>query len=99
MAEVRLNALASYDLADIDEHGALEFGPSVAEDYARGFRAVFDLLRRHPLAGVARPELGRGVRCIVHRKHRVFYIVKSDLVQIVRIFHHSRDVQHSQLRP
>lgn len=99
MAEVRLNALASYDLTEIDEHGALEFGPSVAEDYARGFRDAFDLLRRHPFAGAARPELGRGVRCIIHRKHRIFYIVELDLVQILRIFHHSREVQSAQLKP
>lgn len=97
MAEVRLNALARYDLAEIDEYGALEFGLPVADDYSRGFHDTFDLLRRHPLAGVARPELGRGVRCIVHRKHRIFYIVKSDLVQVLRIFHHSRDVQRSHL--
>jgi toxin ParE1/3/4 len=97
MAEVRLNALAIDDLAEIDEHGALEFGPSVAEDYARGFHDAFDLLRRHPLAGAAQPELGRGVRCIIHRKHRIFYIVKPDLVQILRIFHHSRNVQRSHL--
>jgi len=99
MAEVRLNALASYDLADIDEYGASEFGPLVADDYSRGFREVFDVLRRHPLAGAARPDLGKGVRCIIHRKHRIFYIVKPELVQILRIFHHSRDVHRSHLRP
>ena len=97
MAEVRLNALAIYDLADIDEHGASEFGPSVADEYSRGFHDVFDLLRRHPFAGAIRPELGKGIRCIVHRKHRIFYIVKPDLVQILRIFHHSRDVRRSHL--
>ncbi len=98
MANVRLTTTAKWDLAEIDAYGALTFGVEVAGDYARGFREVFDLLRRHPLAGAARSELGKGVRSILHRRHRIFYIVTGDQVQILRVFHYSRDVQSSYLQ-
>jgi toxin ParE1/3/4 len=98
MAKLRLSDSAKRDLAEIDEYGMVEFGATVADEYARGFRDVFALLREHPNSGPARPELGRGVRCIVYRRHRVFYVVAADRVQVLRIFHHSRDVRRAQLR-
>jgi plasmid stabilization system protein ParE len=38
------------------------------------------------------------VRCIVYRRHRIFYIVTVELVQVLRIFHHSRDVRRAHLK-
>ena len=98
MADVRLKAPAMGDLDEIDEFGATEFGAPVADEYGRGFRDAFDLLRRHPFAGSARPELGKGVRCIVHRRHRIFYVATPEMVQILRIFHHSCDVRKSHMQ-
>ena len=98
MANVRLTATAKWDLTEIDAYGALTFGVAVAGDYARGFREIFDLLRRHPHAGAARSELGKGVRSVLHRRHRIFYIVAGEQVQILRVFHYSRDIQPSHLQ-
>lgn len=99
MAEVRLTASAKRDLAEIDEFGTIRFGQSVAGEYLRGFYETFDLLRRHPHSGPTRSELGKGVRCIVYRSHRIFYVVIAGDVQISRIYHHSRYVQRGQLKP
>lgn len=93
MAKVEFGPLAKADLADIDDYSTDQFGHDVADAYARGFNLTFDLLRRHPEAGAAHPEFGKGVRCIVHRKHRVFYTVNGDTVVIVRIIHHARDAR------
>jgi len=98
MAEVRLSALAISDLAEIDEYGAEHFGPAIADDYARGFRHTWDLLRSHPFAGSPRPELGRGVRSLRHERHRIYYVVKGDVVVVGRIYHHARDVRRSHLQ-
>ena len=93
MADVRLSAEAQADLIEIDEYGAEQFSPDIADIYSRGFNEVFSLLRRHPLAGAPKPELGRNLRCIAHRRHRIFYTVSNEVVLIVRIIHHARDAQ------
>ncbi len=93
MAEVRLSAAAKRDLADIDEYGDEQFGADVADIYSRGFNEVFALLRRHPFAGAGKPELGKTIRCTIHRSHRIFYHYENDVVLIVRIIHHSRDAK------
>jgi toxin ParE1/3/4 len=72
MANVELSSEARADLANIDDYSAEQFGQDVADAYTRGFNEAFSLLRRHPLAGEAKPDLGRDIRCIVHRKHRIF---------------------------
>lgn len=51
------------------------------------------MLREHPLAGAATPEYGRGYRCLVYRRHRIFYRVEGDAVLIVRVLHHAMDAR------
>lgn len=97
MADVRLSTQAIQDLAEIDEYSAEQFGETVADDYARGFRAVWDLLREFPFLGSARPELGRGIRSIRHERHRIYYVMTGDVVHVSRIYHHSRDVRRVHL--
>ena len=98
MAEVRLSPAAEADLEDIDGFGGAVFGKEVADRYSRGFREVFDLLRRHPQIGARQPKLGRNVRSTLHRRHRIFYEVEGEVVLILRIFHQARDVKRSLLK-
>ena len=98
MAEVRLSPAAEADLEDIDGFGGDAFGSEVADRYSRGFREVFDLLRRHPQIGVPQSGLGRRVRSTPHRSHRIFYEVDGEVVLVLRIFHHARDVKPSLLK-
>lgn len=93
MASLRLSPPARADLAAIDEYSTDQFGDEVAAIYSRGFKAVFDQLRRHPRLGEAKPKLGKGIRQITHRQHRIFYRVEGDVVQIVRVVHHAMDAR------
>jgi len=93
VAEVGLSPRARADLAAIDDYSEGQFGREIADAYADGLEAIFDLLSRHPLSGAAMPKLGKGVRCIVHRKHRIFYTVRDDIVLIARIIHHARNAK------
>ena len=95
MAKIRLSDSAESDLIDIDEYSYEFFGDEVAASYSRGFRDSFDLLRRHPFVGEEKPELGRGVRCLVHRKHRIFYLCTDETVFIIRIIHHAQDAKRA----
>ena len=95
VADVELSPAARADLAAIDDYSEERFGREIADAYADGFEATFDLLSRYPLAGTAIPKLGKGIRCLVHRKHRIFYIVHDDIVLIVRIVHHARQAKRA----
>ncbi len=93
MAKVKLSAAARADLVEIRLYSREQFSADVADAYYTGFDDVFDLLARHSLAGAERSELGRGIRCLTHRKHRVFHSVQGDTVIIIRIIHHARDAR------
>ncbi|MET0241784.1 MAG: type II toxin-antitoxin system RelE/ParE family toxin [Sphingobium sp.] len=93
MVEVRFAAAAKRDLIAIDDYSAEQFGDDSADDYARELKKAFKLLRDHPLAGRAMPELGRGMRCLTHRSHRIFYRADKILVLVVRIIHQAQDAR------
>lgn len=92
-AQLRLSSAARNDLIDIDEYSAAHFGDDAADSYARGFREAFALLREHPHAGATWLELGRGVRYLIHKRHRIFYRASKNEVLILRIVHHARDAR------
>ena len=98
VAEVRLSPKARADLAEIDDYGTDAFGDEVAAEYARGFNNVWDRLGRHPRMDPRESRLGRLVRSTIHRRHRIFYEVQGEVVLILRIFHHTRDVKRSLLK-
>lgn len=92
MAEVEFSNAAETDLVEIDEFSVTRFGEDVAEIYMHGFDAAFVRLRDYPLAAPLRPDFGGGIRCLVHRQHRILYVVEGEHVLIARVIHHSRDV-------
>jgi toxin ParE1/3/4 len=98
VVRVVLSPAARADLADIRVYSVEQFSPSVADAYFLGFDAVFDLLSAQPAAGQAHPELGLGIRCFRHRRHRLFYVFDSELVLIVRVIHYARRVRRADVR-
>lgn len=97
MVDIRLTAAALNDLDEIDEYGATNFGRERADRYSRGFADVFNRLRRYPRSGPARPELGDGIRSASYGQHQIYYLVEERWVQVLRVIHHSREVQDSDL--
>lgn len=93
MAEVRLSRAARADLVDIRLYSLDQFDAETADAYFLGFDAAFDLLAAHPLASPTVPELGAGLRCLTHRRHRIFYRAEDGAVLIVRILHHAREAR------
>ena len=98
MAEIRFSPAARADLKDIGRFSRREFGKTVADKYLLGLDQVFDRVALHPHFGEAQPKLGKGVRRSSHRSHRIFYEVEGDVVLILRIFHHARDVKRGLLK-
>lgn len=93
MAEIKLSVAARADLTAIDEWGAGQFGEDVADQYSRGFNDAFALLAQHPQTGAVKAELGEGIRCLIHKRHRIFYRVEDGIVLIIRIAHHAQDTR------
>ena len=95
MARVFPSPEARADLLEIREFSLDRFGPDVADAYFLGFDEAFDLLANHPRIGEARPKLGKGIRCLVHQRHRIFYRVDGEVILIVRVVHHARDARQA----
>jgi toxin ParE1/3/4 len=93
VADLRFTAIARVDLASIHEYSADRFGDDVADSYIRDLTSAFGLLREHPSAGAAMPDLGRSIRCLTHRSHRIFYRMDKTLVLVLRIIHHAQDAR------
>ena len=90
MVEVILSPEASADLDDIFAYGLINHGDATATAYLRGFNLAFKRLEDYPLSGQVDEETG--FRRLHYSSHRIFYPVDDDVVLIVRIIHHSRDV-------
>ncbi len=95
MAELNLSPAARADLVDIRRVNMEQFGANVADAYFLGFDEAFSLLRLHPEAGPEQQGLGKGIRCLVHRKHRIFYLLKGEILLIVRIIYHARNAKRT----
>lgn len=92
MTRLRISRDAQADLRDIRSYSKASFGVAVARAYLDGLSAVFGTQRERPMIGVAREDLGSGVRAIGYRTHRIHYEVAGDVVGILRVLHHARDI-------
>jgi toxin ParE1/3/4 len=95
VAEVSFSNAAVADLRAIDEYSLAQFGEEIGEAYMHGFDKEFAMLQDYPLAGQATPEYGKAYRCLMHRRHRIFYLVNHDAVRVVRILHHAMDAKRA----
>lgn len=93
VAEVSFSNAAVADLCAIDEFSVAQFGQEIGESYMHGFDKVFALLKDYPLAGSEASKYGTAYRCMMHRRHRIFYVVQDEMVLIVRILHHAMDAK------
>lgn len=95
MTELRLSSAARADLVGIRIYSNEHFGGEAADRYFVGFDEAFDLLVRHPKAGEVKANLGKGIRSIIHMRHRIFYRTDGESVLIVRIVHHAMDARRA----
>nr|WP_276509818.1 type II toxin-antitoxin system RelE/ParE family toxin [Novosphingobium taihuense] len=93
-----MSRAAQRDLSEIIEYGEAEFGAAAADAYNDEIEERFERLVDHPLIGEAKDSWGEGVRQLPCNRHRIIYRVLGNTVRIIRILHHSRDVQ-KHLKP
>lgn len=81
-AEADLDAICTY-LADRD--------PGAARRWVQSVRQTCHLLGEQPHIGRARPEYGSGIRGIAAGRYVIFYRLRDDEVEILRVLRGARD--------
>jgi toxin ParE1/3/4 len=92
MAQVQRTPQAESDLAEIIEY-LQRNNPSAAEQYAKAFAEKGQALSRFPEIGRSRPEIAPELRSTLVKPFVIFYRIKDDVVQILRILHGKRDLR------
>jgi plasmid stabilization system protein ParE len=95
MAELSYSVAAVADIEDITEFGIERFGPRIALDYVNGLELACEQLRMFPERSAVVPRIGREIRCLVYRRHRILYSFSDAKVLVVRILHHAQDVRRA----
>ncbi|MGM0562448.1 MAG: type II toxin-antitoxin system RelE/ParE family toxin [Pseudomonadota bacterium] len=92
MPELLRTAQADADLLDIWLFIAQD-NPEAADRVMDAMEARWQRLLVHPWSGVAREDIGPGIRCLVSGQYLTLYRVETDSVRIVRILHGRRTLQ------
>ena len=82
-AEEDLEAIADYIAQD---------SPANAIRFVDALRVQCQRMVMAPLAHVARPELGEGLRSCAHGRYVIFFRPAAAVVRIERILHSARDM-------
>jgi toxin ParE1/3/4 len=83
---------ARADLSEIWNYYAGRAGRQRADKIAHEISDALRLIEDHPFAGRARDEIRPGLRSITARPYVIFYRMRDDAAQIVRILHGRRDL-------
>lgn len=83
---------AQLDLETIGDYIAQDI-PGNALRFVQGLREQCQKICAAPLAYVARPELGEGMRSCAHGRYVIFFRPSANLVRIERILHSAMDIQ------
>lgn len=92
MRGLKLRARARADLVDIRLYTLERYNARQADDYLRGLAGRLQELREHPLMGRAELELGENIRSFPYQRHRIYYEVSDELMEVLRVFHHAQTV-------
>ena len=86
------SSAARSDLSKIWDYYVHIAGLHTAEKIVREIGEACRILEDHPFAGRARNELRPGLRSVVASPHVIFYRVKDDLPEVVRVLDGRQDL-------
>jgi toxin ParE1/3/4 len=66
---------------------------SAAREFAAGFSRHCEMLAENPDIGSPRDDLRHGLRSSAFRKHVIFYRVRGDAVEVLRVLRAMRDAE------
>jgi toxin ParE1/3/4 len=83
---------ARSDLSDIWDYYFKVAGRHTADRVVRGISDACRIVENHPFAGRTRDEVRPGLRSITTSPHVVFYRVRDDVAEIIRVLDGRRDL-------
>ena len=92
MAGFALSPAARADVKEIWDYTVRNWGEAQAERYTRDIRDACEALGNGTLSGRSAEDIRAGYRKAAVGSHVMFYRVRTDLVEVVRILHRSMDV-------
>jgi toxin ParE1/3/4 len=97
MGQVIYSARSRADIADIWRDIALDGGEALADKKVDHIERRAAMLSRHPLMGLARPEIADGARSLLVERWLVLYRADSDAVRVMRVVDGARDLRQIKL--
>lgn len=91
MVLVRRSARAEEDLIEIWSYIAQQ-NPRAADQLLDRLQQRWELLATQPRSGMARDDIGAGIRYVATGEYITFYRPGSDGIEIVRVIHGRRDI-------
>jgi toxin ParE1/3/4 len=91
MRTLFLRPAAKSDLRQISRQSRERWGAAQAFSYISGITTSLSRLTQMPEPGVGRSDLGSGYRRLGVGAHAIFYRVKHDRIEVVRILHQRMD--------
>jgi toxin ParE1/3/4 len=91
MIKVIMHPLAYNDIHEIWCYTAND-SEKRADAVYDGFEQKLQTLAEYPKMGRARQELGDNLRSVTFGKYVIFYRIKRNVVEIIRVLHGSRDL-------
>ena len=86
-----VSGAARRDIAGISAYLRSHAGPATARSVLQRLRTTLLFVRRTPLAGPLRPELGEDVRMAVSQRWVVYYEVTAEVCRVLRVLDGARD--------
>lgn len=80
-------------MLDLHAQSIARFGMDVADAYIDGIDSALARLAEFPMSGPVFPGIRPPVRYLAYKRHRIMYDYDGDIVRILRIIHHARDVR------
>lgn len=91
MPTILRSALAREDLLAIWRRIA-DDSPNNADNFLDELESKFALLANSPEMGTLRPKYMQNLRSFPHKRYIIFYLPITNGIEIVRVFHASRDI-------
>ncbi|HOE43560.1 MAG TPA: type II toxin-antitoxin system RelE/ParE family toxin [Rhodoferax sp.] len=95
--QLELSPLAETDLEAIGDYIAID-SQGNALRFIQELRDQCRKITKAPMAYVARPELGEGLRSCAHGRYVIFFRPGVEVVRVERILHSALDIR-SELMP
>ena len=89
---VRYAAEAEADLDEIWRYLARNASERSADGVIDGLRAACERLEAFPTSGSPRNDLAPGLRAVFHGDYAALYVVRSNVVLVLRVSHGVRDL-------